>query len=213
MRYFNIIILLTYQVALESKQEELEEENQRLHKTNKILQQQATYLSNQLQKAQSDGFQPTRGHTRTKSPFEYSQRHQRNLRQQRSIKCASSLAWLNAEGYSVMKVTLHDDSSGEITTLDMPSANLLGPQEDPPADTELDELNMMLYIKDRFNVSGGAYHEMAQLCKTMPRHYQLKQRKAELNTLWDIYPTPNGSCGVQQSLKQRLQSCVEQLVR
>ena len=47
----------------------------------------------------------------------------------------------------------------------------------------------------------------------MPRHYQLKQRKAELNTLWDIYPTPNGSCGVQQSLKQRLQSCVEQLVR
>ena len=150
MRYFNIIILLTYQVALESKQEELEEENQRLHKTNKILQQQATYLSNQLQKAQSDGFQPTRGHTRTKSPFEYSQRHQQNLRQQWSIKCASSLAWLNAEGYSVMKVTLHDDSSGEITTLDMPSASLLGPQEDPPADTELDELNMMLYIKDRF---------------------------------------------------------------
>lgn len=177
------------------------------------MQQQAIYLSDQLQKAQSGGFQVTRGHTRTKSPSDYSQRHQRNLRHQRSAKCASSLAWLNAEGYSVMKVTLHDNSSGETTTLDMPSANLLGPQEDLPADRELDELNMMLYIKDRFNISGGAYHEMAQLCKTMPRHYQLKERIPELNTLWDIYPTPNGSCGVQQSLKQRLECCVEQLVR
>ena len=176
------------------------------------MRQLATYLSNQLQKAKSEGFQPTHGHTINKSPSDYSQRHQRNLRQQRSAKCASSLAWLNAEGYSVMKVTLHDNSSGEITTLDMPSANLLGPQKDPPTDTELDKLNMMLYIKDRYNISGGAYHEMAQLCKTMPRHYQLKQRIAELNTHWDIFPVPNGSCGVQQSLKQRLECCIEPLV-
>jgi len=27
---------------------------------------------------------------------------------------------------------------------------------------------MMLYIKDRFDVSGRAYHEMAKVCKEMP---------------------------------------------
>ena len=113
-----------------------------------------------------------------------------------------------------MQVTLHNDYNGEITTIDMPTANLLGPQQDSPTDTELDKLNMMLFIKDKFNVSGGAYHKMAQLCdcETMPRHYQLKQCIAELNKLWDIYPTPNGTCRVQQSLKQQLECCTEQLV-
>ena len=203
--------MFTHQVALESKQK-LEQENQHLQKTNKILQQQASYLSNQVQKAQSDGFLLTRGYTRTKPSSDYSKRHQRNLKHQRTEKCTSSLAWLKAEGYTVMQVTLRDDRSGKITTIDMPTANLLGPQEDPPADKELDILNMMLFIKDKFNISGGAYHEMAQLCEKMPRHYQLKQRITELNKLWDIYPTPNGTCGVQQSLKQRLECCIEQLV-
>ena len=54
---------------------------------------------------------------------------------------------------------------------------------------------MLLYVKDRHNVSGDAYHEMAQMCKAMPRHYKLKQRIAKLN----MYMTPLvlfGSVGV-----------------
>ena len=62
----------------------------------------------------------------------------------------------------------------------------------------------MLFTKDRFNISGGAYHEIAQLCENMPRHYQLKQWIAELNKLCNIYPTPNCTCGVQQSFKTRV---------
>ena len=111
------------------------------------------------------------------------------------------MAWLEAEGYSVVQVTLRDDCSGQIMTVDMPTANLLGPQQTLPEDRELDILNMM-FIKDKFNVSGNAYHEMAQLCDKMPRHYQLKQRITELNKLWDIYSTPNGTCGVQHTLPQ-----------
>ena len=63
----------------------------------------------------------------------------------------------------------------------------------------------MLFIKDKFNISAGAYHEMVQLYETMPWHYQLKQCIAELNRLWNIYPTANGTCGAQQSLKQHIQ--------
>lgn len=48
----------------------------------------------------------------------------------------------------------------------------LGPDESRISEEEMDTLNMMLYVKDRFNVSGGAYHEMAQLCKEMSRHYK-----------------------------------------
>lgn len=46
-------------------------------------------------------------------------------------------------------------------------------------------LCMLLYVKDRHNVSGDAYHEMAQLCNAMPQHYKLKQHIIELNRLWN----------------------------
>ena len=71
---------------------------------------------------------------------------------------------------------------------------------------------MVVYVKDRFNVSGNAYHEMARLCREMPRHYKLQKRIAELNTAWDIKLTPNGVGGVQQSLKERLIVRLSQLM-
>ena len=74
-----------------------------------------------------------------------------------------------------------------------------------------DIVSMMLYVKDRYNISGNAYHEMASLCRQMPRHYTLKQRISELNAQWNIYPTPEGT-GVQQSPTERLVLCVERMV-
>lgn len=71
---------------------------------------------------------------------------------------------------------------------------------------------MILYVKGRFNVSGSAYHEIAQLCKDMARHYKLKQRITELNTRWNTRPTPEGTCGVQQPLEERLHICLQHLV-
>ena len=40
----------------------------------------------------------------------------------------------------------------------------------------------------------------------------LKDCIRELNRLWDIKPTPNGTCGVQQSFTERLQFCLHGLV-
>lgn len=45
-----------------------------------------------------------------------------------------------------------------------------------------DIVSMMLYVKDKYNVSGSAYHEMASICGQMPRQYCLKQNISELNT-------------------------------
>ena len=73
-----------------------------------------------------------------------------------------------------------------------------------------DQINMMLLVKDRYDLSQDTYHEMAKICKEMPRHYLLK-RIAELNKLWNIRSTPNGTCGVQQTLKDRLRVRVSHL--
>ncbi len=39
-----------------------------------------------------------------------------------------------------------------------------------------DVVTMMLYVKDRYDVTGRAYHQMTKLCKQMPRHYCLKEK-------------------------------------
>ena len=46
----------------------------------------------------------------------------------------------------------------------------------------------------------------------MPRHYKIKQRIAELNSMWNIRPTPNSTCGVQHSLKEHLLVRLKHLV-
>ena len=54
----------------------------------------------------------------------------------------------------------------------------------------------MLYVKVKYNVSGRAYHEIASLCRHLPR--------------WN--PTPEGTCGVQQSILERFKTCLKQLL-
>ena len=53
---------------------------------------------------------------------------------------------------------------------------------------------------------------MSKVCRQMPPHYQTKQRIAGLNSMWNIRPTPNGTCGVQHSLKERLLVRLKDLV-
>ena len=103
-------------------------------------------------------------------------------------------------------------TTGKEETIDLNPEDLLGPGENCITESEMDTINTMLYIKDKYNISGGAYHEMTQICKDMPRHYKLKDHINELNKIWNIQPTPNGTCGVQQSIKERLQFCLLSLV-
>ena len=72
--------------------------------------------------------------------------------------------------------------------------------QDAISDDDLDTLNMILYVKDRYNVSGQAYHEFAKICKQLPWHWKIKKRIKELNNQWNIHPTPEGTHGVQQRL-------------
>ena len=198
---------------LTSQRDSLLKENKALQSKSLKLEKQVTSLSCQVQKAQSNGFVPSRGSSKRKSSLEYSDRHHRGLKKKRKEKCDNSLAWLQSEGYSATKVMLVNTTTGQEESINLNTDCLLATDESRITDVEMDTINMMLYIKDKYNISGGAYHEMTQLCKGMPRHYKLKERINELNKIWNIQPTPNGTCGVQQSLKERLQFCLHSLVR
>ena len=78
------------------------------------------------------------------------------------------------------------------------------------AENDLNVIDMALYRP--LQHVGDTYHEMAQLFKSRPHHYKLRQRFSELNCLWDIQHTPAGTCGAQQSLETHLVLSVWQLV-
>lgn len=175
---------------------------QALQTENKKLRQELRIVSDQLQNSVQAESTTQRKHGNTTSTEEYSIRQQRRLKKQRTLTCEASLAWLEDEVHRAVKVEVKNLKSGEVETISLDSS--VTGQVEEVTQHDLDVINMILYIKDRYGISGQAYHQMAQVCRTMPRHYKLKDRVRELNHLWDIRPTPNGTCGVQQTLKDRL---------
>jgi len=45
---------------------------------------------------------------------------------------------------------------------------LFGPDTDVAEENDFDMINMMLLVKDQYQVSGSAYHEFAKICQEMP---------------------------------------------
>ena len=180
------------------------------------LSQQLKTLESQLQASQHV-LQETQRKTpirRKRTAKHYSQRHERRLKKQCVEECAAALSWIENDGLVPVSVTVLNMETNEIEKLSIRkdlevALNLSGEQI---GEQEADLVSMMLYVKDRYNISGSAYHEMASLCREMPRHYRLKDRIAELNSNWNIVPTPEGTVGVQQSLQERLTLCLERLV-
>lgn len=110
---------------------------------------------------------------------------ERRVKKRRVGECAASLSWLEDEGFSPVSVTVMNNETNELTrvTIRENIENAMGLQSgDRLTEKEADILSMMLYVKDRYNISGGAYHELASLCSEMPRHYRLKDRISELNS-------------------------------
>ena len=114
------------------------------------------------------------------------------------------VAWLQQCGYSATKVEAINKRTGAVEVINLTGNErdaIFGTDSASVAEEDLQTINMILFIKDRFQISGEAYHEMTKVCKALPRSYLII---AKLNRLWNIYPTPSGSSRVQQSLKDRL---------
>lgn len=151
---------------------------------------------------------------RTKSFDQYSGSHKRRLKRSRTKSCQESSKWLENDGLVPVSVEVRNSETGERQTISLQASEsgiVLGPS-DQISDTSLDTLNMLLYVKDSYNISGCAYHELASICKGLPKHYTIKQRIQELNKKWNIRSTPNGIVGVQQSLEDRLRVRLRHLI-
>ena len=105
--------------------------------------------------------------------------------------------------------------TGKIETINLKQdqlQELFGTEEELTQES-VNDLNMILLIKDQYNISSSAYHEMTQISKSLPRTYKIKERIRELNSLWKIKPTPEGTVGFQQSLEERIRVHAENLIK
>lgn len=61
--------------------------------------------------------------------------------------------------------------------------NLIDEEQLPPeaegnelSDSQVDDINYWIYVKDKFSISNEAWHELAIKCKSIPNKYQTAQR-------------------------------------
>ena len=73
------------------------------------------------------------------------------VKQQQCIKCSSSLAWLKDEGYTLLKVAVQNNTQGSTEVININPKELFGPQGSLASEKDVDILNMILYVKDRYS--------------------------------------------------------------
>ena len=69
-----------------------------------------------------------------------------------------------------------------------------------------------LYVKERFNISDVAYHELSMVNSSIPSWSALHKTSKQIDSKCEIYAVPGSITGIQQSLKKRLELRLQHLV-
>ena len=70
---------------------------------------------------------------------------------------------------------------------------------------------MWLYLKDKFNISNEAWHEISMKANGVPNTYSIKKRINEINSKWALRPTPGDAEGVQLGFAESLREHIVRL--
>lgn len=84
-------------------------------------------------------------------------------------------------------------------------------EEKEMEEAEVNNLNMWLYLKDRFNISNEAWHELAMNSEDPPSLNKLIKHMNKINTNWDLKPTPGDTEGMQISFRKSLSEQIKRL--
>ena len=169
-------------------------------------------LVQKLMKLQKE--QKARGPAKKKTFSDYSKRHQSRVRKQMVTDCETSLSFFGLHSFVATKIEIFNENTLEYETLTLVDEENIetSSQTEELTDGDIDEINLLLYNKERFNVSNEAYHELTMICKDLPRSWKIPDRIREINTKWNFFPTPGDTNGVQQSIKERLEIRLQNLI-
>ena len=104
-------------------------------------------------------------------------------------ECQTTLSFLGPYNFVETKIEVLNTETNQYETF-----NLVGEGElpftesDPKAlnNDDIDNINMWLYLKDKFNISNEAWHEIAIKANGLPNTYSIKKQINELNSKWNL---------------------------
>ena len=126
--------------------------------------------------------------------------------------CEISLAFLGLHNYVATKVEVFNQCTGDVETITLVDDSDCTLNTGSLTNEDIDAINLLLYTKERFNLSNDAYHELSMLCSELPRSCQVQKRIRELNEKWNLKKTPGDADGVQQKIADRLRLRLEWII-
>lgn len=80
------------------------------------------------------------------------------------------------------------------------------------SESDEDVLKKTMYVKERFNISNQAYHELSMVNKDLPRSYAIQKEILHMNSKSVIYPITGKVAGVRQSTLGQLNKTITHLL-
>ena len=192
-------------------EQNLEEVLKKGEKTKKFYQKKFRVLARKVANLQKG----KRGPEKKKRFTDYSQRHKVRIRQQMKDTCHATLSFLGLYDFKfATKVEVFNTETQQYETFSLVDHDELPLKETDSkelTDRDLDDINMWIYIKDKFNISNEAWHELAMKTTEIPNNYRMDKKIKELNCNWNLKPTPGEAEGIQVSFKDSLQEQIARL--
>ena len=157
-----------------------------------------------------------RGHSNKKS-HDYFKHHQKRIKTQLKEECQTTLSFLGLYNFIATKIEVLNTDTNQYETFNLVGEGELTLTDSDPKELtnddldDLDNINMWLYLKDKFNISNEAWHEIAMKANGVPNTYSIKKRINELNSKWNLKPTPGDTEGVQLGFSDSLKEHIVKL--
>ena len=155
-----------------------------------------------------------RGPNKSKKFSDYTKQHQARIRRGFKEDCHSALSFLGLYDFVATKVEIFNNDTQQYETISLVEEGDLQLLETEPnelTDNDIDDINMWVYLKDKFNISNEAWHELAMKCKDMPTKYKICKHIDKLNAKWNLKCTPGEAEGIQISFKESLEEQIKRL--
>lgn len=141
-----------------------------------------------------------------KSWAEYTPQYRKKRIRQVANKVQAAVSFTKDDQFKATKIELTNEQTGDIVAIDASGKTVTLKQASSESSSNV--VDQSLYVKEKFNISHEAYHEMARVNPEMPRLGKLLKKADTLNRKSTIKPVPGRLQGVQQSIRD----CLEKIL-
>jgi len=147
-----------------------------------------------------------------KSWSQYSAQYKRKQKKQVATDVCAALSFTKNTYYSPSRFELLNKETNELLIV-KPNGSTVSQRQQPVQDNSDNIAKQTLFVKERYNISNTAYHELSMIHPAIPCMSMLNRLSKKMDAKSSLYPTPGLIEGVQQSFKERLKLRLTALVK